>query len=191
MSAYYYHKQVMEDRGITTQDLPENLRKYILTFQRKVNFLKDPEKIRELQEFSQILGEKIAETEIKKKASISDLTNELQNETILPQTEPVSYEKGGEIKSVEEQIKEYSKKQAKKLGVIIKPSKVKGKKIDVFKNNKKLVSIGALGYKDYPTYIKEKGKKYADERRRLYKIRHSKDRKIRGSAGYYADKILW
>jgi len=88
-------------------------------------------------------------------------------------------------------IKEYSKKQAKKLGVIIKPSKVKGKKIDVFKNNKKLVSIGALGYKDYPTYIKEKGKKYADERRRLYKIRHSKDRKIRGSAGYYADKILW
>ena len=88
-------------------------------------------------------------------------------------------------------ITAYSKRQAKKLGVIIKPSKVKGKKIDVYKNNKKLVSIGALGYKDYPTYIKEKGKKYADERRKLYKIRHNKDRKVRGSAGYYADKILW
>ena len=88
-------------------------------------------------------------------------------------------------------IKEYSKKQAKKLGVTIKPSKSKGKKIDVFKNDKKLASIGALGYKDYPTYIKEKGKKYANERRRLYKIRHKKDRNIKGSAGYYADKILW
>ncbi len=88
-------------------------------------------------------------------------------------------------------IKQYSKNQAKKLGVTIKPSKLKGKKIDVFKNNKKLVSIGAIGYKDYPTYIKEKGKKYADERRRLYKIRHKKDRNIKGSAGYYADKILW
>tara|TARA_B100000963_G_scaffold8974_3_gene7087 strand:- start:1932 stop:2210 length:279 start_codon:yes stop_codon:yes gene_type:complete len=88
-------------------------------------------------------------------------------------------------------ISAYSKRQAKKLGVQIKPSKVKNKKIDVFKNNKKLVSIGQLGYKDYPTYMKEKGKKYADERRRLYKIRHAKDRKVRGSAGYYADKILW
>ena len=88
-------------------------------------------------------------------------------------------------------IKQYSKNQAKKLGVTIKPPKLKGKKIDVFKNNKKLVSIGAIGYKDYPTYIKEKGKKYADERRRLYKIRHKKDRNIKGSAGYYADKILW
>ena len=88
-------------------------------------------------------------------------------------------------------IKQYSKNQAKKLGVTIKPSKLKGEKIDVFKNNKKLVSIGAIGYKDYPTYIKEKGKKYADERRRLYKIRHKKDRNIKGSAGYYADKILW
>ena len=88
-------------------------------------------------------------------------------------------------------IKPYSFKQAKKLNVVIKPSNVKGKKIDVYKNNKKLVSIGALGYKDYPTYIKERGKKYADERRKLYKKRHEKDRKVRGSAGYYADKILW
>ncbi len=109
MSAYYYHKQVMEDRGISTKDLPENLRKYISTFQRKVNFLKDPEKISELQEFSQILGEKIAETEIKKKSTIRDLTNELQNETVLPQTEPVSYEKGGVIESVEQQIQEDEK----------------------------------------------------------------------------------
>jgi hypothetical protein len=88
-------------------------------------------------------------------------------------------------------IKEYTKRQARKLGVQVKPSKVKGKKIDVFKKGKKVASVGAIGYNDYPTYIQKKGKKYADERRRLYKIRHNKDRKVRGSAGYYADKLLW
>jgi hypothetical protein len=44
---------------------------------------------------------------------------------------------------------------------------------------------------DYPSYIKAKGKEYADERRRLYRIRHDKDRKVRGSAGWWADKLLW
>ena len=54
-----------------------------------------------------------------------------------------------------------------------------------------MLSIGDDRYKDYPTYLKEKGKQYADVRRNLYKIRHNKDRKITGSAGFYADKILW
>ena len=88
-------------------------------------------------------------------------------------------------------ITNYTKQQAKKLGVVVKPSSVKGKKIDVFKDGKKVASVGALGYSDYPTYMKTKGKAYADERRRLYKIRHSKDRNVKGSDGYYADKILW
>jgi hypothetical protein len=88
-------------------------------------------------------------------------------------------------------ITKYTKDQAKKLGVEVKVSSVKGKKIDVFKDGKKIASVGALGYSDYPTYTKTKGKAYADERRRLYKIRHSKDRNVRGSDGYYADKLLW
>jgi|TARA_R100001443_G_scaffold80949_3_gene87880 hypothetical protein len=88
-------------------------------------------------------------------------------------------------------IKRYTYQQAKKLGVVVKPSKVKGKKLDVFKNGKKVASVGAKGYNDYPTFIEKKGKKYADERRRLYKIRHNKDRKKRGTPGYYADKLLW
>ena len=85
----------------------------------------------------------------------------------------------------------YTKKQAKKIGVEVKPSKVKGKKIDVFKKGKKVASVGAIGYGDYPTYLKTKGKKYADERRRLYKIRHQNNRTKVGSNGYYADKLLW
>ena len=78
------------------------------------------------------------------------------------------------------------------MGVTIKPSTVDGKKIDVFnKQGKKLASIGALGYGDYPTFWNEKGKEYADKKRKAYKSRHAKDRVVRGTAGYYADKILW
>ena len=86
------------------------------------------------------------------------------------------------------QITDYSYRQAKILGVEIKPSTNKTKKKDVFKNGKKIASIGAIGYKDYPTFIKEKGKAYADERRRFYQIRHTKDKSLNG---YYAKKILW
>ena len=89
-------------------------------------------------------------------------------------------------------ITQYSKTQAEKLGVTIKPSSVQGKKIDVFnKKGEKIASIGALGYSDYPTYLIEKGKDFADKRRKAYKDRHESDRHVRGSAGYYADKILW
>jgi hypothetical protein len=95
-------------------------------------------------------------------------------------------------KGIDYEIKPYSFKQAEKLGVKIKPSTNPKKKIDVFDwNNQFICSIGAKGYKDYPTYTIEKGKDYADERRRLYKIRHNKDRKVLGSPGYYSDKILW
>jgi hypothetical protein len=94
-------------------------------------------------------------------------------------------------------IRTYSKLQAEKLGVKIKPSTNKKKKIDVFnKEGKKLASIGALGMNDYPTYMEmEKKKKVeqgtAEKRRRLYKNRHESDRKKLGTNGYYADKILW
>lgn len=94
-------------------------------------------------------------------------------------------------------IKPYSIKKANALGVIIKPSNRKNKKIDVYdKNNKYLVSVGALGYSDYPTYLElEKLGVYrsghAKKRRTLYKKRHNRNRSIIGSAGYYADKLLW
>ena len=88
-------------------------------------------------------------------------------------------------------ITEYSKKKAEKLGVTIKPRTRKNKKIDVFKDGKKIASIGALGYSDFPTYTKTKGLKFAKERRRLYKIRHEKNRKKKGTPSYYADQILW
>ena len=89
-------------------------------------------------------------------------------------------------------ITNYTYNQAKKLNVIVKPSYRKGKKIDVFSKQGYLIaSVGARGYYDYPTYIQVYGKEYADKRRKLYKLRHQTDRLKRGSAGWYADKLLW
>jgi hypothetical protein len=88
-------------------------------------------------------------------------------------------------------ITEYSKQQAKKLNVKIKPSTNPMKKIDVFKNNEKIATIGDIRYSDYPTYMITKGKEYANSRRRLYRIRHKNDMNKTGTNGYYANKILW
>ena len=86
----------------------------------------------------------------------------------------------------------YTKKKAKKLNVIILPSEKHNKKIDVYDvYGNFIVSIGDIHYLDYPYYLKYCGKKIADERRAAYKKRHEKDRHIKGSAGYYADQLLW
>lgn len=93
-------------------------------------------------------------------------------------------------------IRKHTKNQAKKLGVSVKPSKNKAKKIDVFKNGNKVASVGAMGYKDFPTYLEleRKGKVpkgTANERRKNYKLRHQSNRTKKGTNGYYADKLLW
>jgi hypothetical protein len=89
------------------------------------------------------------------------------------------------------EITTYTRTQAKRLGVEVRPSTVKTKKIDVFLDGKKIASVGGAGYSDYPTYINSHGKAYADGRRRLYKVRHEKDRHAKWSAGYLADQLLW
>ena len=85
------------------------------------------------------------------------------------------------MKPREYKITKYSYQQAKELNVEIKPSSNKKKKIDVFKGDQKIASIGDMNYvdNDYPTFIKTKGLSYANERRKLYKQRHKKDLKIK------------
>ena len=86
-------------------------------------------------------------------------------------------------------ITDYSYKQAKYYDVKIKPSTNKKYKIDVYDmDDEFLCSIGATGYEDYPTFIESHGKEYADERRRLYYQRHSKDKNLKG---LLAKAILW
>jgi len=89
------------------------------------------------------------------------------------------------------QITDYTKKQADKLGVKVKPSTKPSKKIDVYKNGKLIASVGARGMMDFPNWIKKKGLTYANQRRTLYKSRHESDRNVPNSPGYYADKLLW
>ena len=74
--------------------------------------------------------------------------------------------------------------RAKELGVTVKPSTLKHKKLDIFKEGIKVASIGDLRYSDYLQHGDA-------DRRKRYKIRHQKNRIVKDSAGYYADRILW
>jgi hypothetical protein len=84
-------------------------------------------------------------------------------------------------------IKPFHLQQAKKLGVSIKPSSKGNYKLDVFKDGEYVTSIGDKRYKDFMIYKEEKGEDYANERRRLYRLRHKKD----GVRGQLAMFILW
>ena len=81
------------------------------------------------------------------------------------------------------QIQEASKK-AKKIGVSVKRSTIKSKKLDVMKNGVRVASIGDVRYSDFLQHGDP-------ERRRRYKLRHQKFRNKVGTPSYYADKILW
>lgn len=94
------------------------------------------------------------------------------------------------------QITQEIRAKAKAIGVTVKPSTRKGKKLDAYVDGQFQASFGATGYKDYELYKKEKGKEYTDEKRKAYKARHEKDRKVkyrdgRLTAGFLADRILW
>ena len=92
-------------------------------------------------------------------------------------------------------IKPLQRQKAKALNLTIKPSSNKKKKLDVFNSKgEKVGSIGALGYMDYASYIQRDGLKIANEKRKNYLKRHSKEPKMKDGKrtnSYYADKILW
>ncbi len=93
-------------------------------------------------------------------------------------------------------IKTGQRLAARRLGVVIRPSTEKNKKLDVFKNGIKIASIGLVGYGDYWSYVQDEKynrapKGTAAERRRLYKIRNANECAAKGTVGYYACKILW
>ena len=89
------------------------------------------------------------------------------------------------------QISKESYHIAKKMNLVIKPSSVQNKKIDVYKNGVKLASIGDSRYMDYHLYKNKNGLDYANQRKKLYIIRHKKDISKIDSAGYFAYKLLW
>ena len=89
-------------------------------------------------------------------------------------------------------ITPYTYQKAKQIGVHVFPSDNPKYKLEVYdKNGVFITYCGARGFLDFPSYIQEKGLEYALERRRLYKIRHQKDRSVIGSKGWYTDQLLW
>ena len=85
------------------------------------------------------------------------------------------------------EITQYTKDRAKEMGVEIRPSHNPKKKLDVLLNGH-VVSIGAIGYGDFPTFMKTHGTEYALRRRKAYYQRHRKDE---GIAGQLAKILLW
>tara|TARA_R110000822_G_scaffold229031_6_gene361315 strand:+ start:1307 stop:1603 length:297 start_codon:yes stop_codon:yes gene_type:complete len=95
-------------------------------------------------------------------------------------------------------ITSHTRSQAKKYGLIVKSSKLKGKKIGVFKKTKdglvKLADVGALSYGDFGTFKKTKGIEFANKRRKAYRSRHKNDPMMKGgkrSRAWYAMNLLW
>lgn len=91
------------------------------------------------------------------------------------------------------EILPYTKKIAKKMGLSVVPSSTKHYKIDVYssKTGEYITSCGDNRYLDYPYYLMLYGQEKADERRRLYKIRHEKYRNIPNTRSFFSDKLLW
>lgn len=76
----------------------------------------------------------------------------------------------------------------------VEPSTIKNKKLKViiYKDNKKVktLNIGDSRYYDYIQYYKI-DKDLANQRKRLYLQRHSKEKKDIMTASWWSDKLLW
>jgi len=86
----------------------------------------------------------------------------------------------------------YTYDKARELGVLVYPSDNPKYKLEVYDDKGKFICyVGAMGYKDFPTFIQTQGYNFALKRRELYKKRHEKDRHKVGSKGWFADQLLW
>ncbi len=94
------------------------------------------------------------------------------------------------------EIKPYTYKKAKELGVIVYPAENKKNKLQVYsKDGVFLHNIGDIKYNDYPTYLQMENDKivpkgYAESRRILYYKRHNKQYE-KYSKSNLAKELLW
>jgi hypothetical protein len=86
---------------------------------------------------------------------------------------------------------------ARRCGVIVRPSTVHGKKLDVYVDGVRIRSIGDASMPDFHTYLRTHGRAVAERRRDSYWARHQRDAHRRLapdghlSAGWLAARILW
>jgi hypothetical protein len=94
-------------------------------------------------------------------------------------------------------IQPYTYQQAERKSVFVVPSNNPNKKIDVYSENGNfLCSAGDIHYLDYPTYLEMEKNGVApvglaEERRKLYRIRHSKELKRFGTPSWASWNLLW
>lgn len=96
-------------------------------------------------------------------------------------------------------IRDWTEKQAKKHNLIIFPAEDRKHKLEVYDDKGLfLENVGALGYNDYAQYLDmEKAglvpKGYADERRRLYYLRHANEKgfNTKNTKSWLAKTLLW
>jgi hypothetical protein len=89
-------------------------------------------------------------------------------------------------------IKQYTLGKAKELGVQVFPSDNPKYKIEVYDADGVFMFYGGSPkYSDFPTYMETHGREYANERRRLYRLRHKKEIDDVGSRGWYISELLW
>ena len=85
-------------------------------------------------------------------------------------------------------IRPQQRKRAKEIGVEIRPSTKGNFKLDVYSKGRLIASVGDKRFADFETYKETKGLAYAEERRRLYMLRHKNDKSLRGLLAAY---LLW
>jgi hypothetical protein len=89
-------------------------------------------------------------------------------------------------------IKKYTLDKAKELGVQVFPSDNPKYKIEVYDSDGVFLFYGGSPlYSDYPTYMETHGREFANERRRLYRLRHKKEIDKKGSRGATIAELLW
>ena len=87
------------------------------------------------------------------------------------------------------QISNGTRQAATRHGLRVEPSRIKTKKISVFRGDEYLGSVGATGYDDYHTFKRKYGLEVANEHKRRYLQRHEKDRY--SGKGKLAAILLW
>jgi hypothetical protein len=87
------------------------------------------------------------------------------------------------------QISNGTKEAARRHGLRVEPSRLKTKKISVFRGDEYLGSVGAIGYDDYYSFKRKYGLEVANEHKRRYLQRHEKDRY--SGKGKLAAILLW
>jgi len=89
-------------------------------------------------------------------------------------------------------ITNYTLDKAKELGLKVFPSDNPKYKIEIYDENGVFMFYGGSPqYADFPTYMETHGRKYAEERRRLYRLRHKKEIEKVGSRGSIIAELLW